>query len=186
MLTDETMPKEAQDFEVSETPARLLQQLCIEVDGETYIPKTAPYMVTTKYAGRTDAAFPPMGGTHELAIVDRDGTTVHLPYLTTYEQYNHRITLRNRSSRPTTWMFRFAPEIGVDAMPGEMATGDLMAGETKVLKATDVVELTGGSRTAATVTLPLPPTSVDISTTLVNKMGGTATVTVHLSDDGLD
>ena len=58
-------------------------------------------------------------------------------------------------------------------MPGEMATGELMAGETKVLRVMDVVELTGGNRTAATVTLPLPPTAVDVSTTLVNKMDGT-------------
>ena len=55
-------------------------------------------------------------------------SVVHLPYLTTHEQYNHRITLRNRSAQPTRWTFTFAPETGVDAMPGDMATGELDGG----------------------------------------------------------
>ena len=80
MLTDETMPQEAQTFELDTdadgTDDNMLQRLCIEVDGETVIPKTAPYMVTTKYAGKGDTtAFPPMGMTHDLAMIDRDGTT---------------------------------------------------------------------------------------------------------------
>ena len=84
------------------------------------------------------------------------------------------------------WTFTFAPEQGTFATPGKDATGALLPGETKILRAADVVELEGMSRTAATVSLPIPPTSVDISTTLVNKQTGTATVTVHLSDDGLE
>ena len=84
---------------------------------------------------------------------------VHLP--TSLRMSNTTtVLLCATEARGTTWIFTFAPEIGVDAMPGAMATGELEAGEleageTKVLR---VMELTGGDRTAATITLPLPPT----------------------------
>ena len=70
-----TKPRAATSFKTAST-------LCIHVDGETEIPVTDTYRVATKYEGITDAAFPPPGGTFELAAIEHDGTTYRLPYLT--------------------------------------------------------------------------------------------------------
>ena len=60
-------------------------------------------------------------------------------------------------------------------MPDYDATGTTLAsGETRVLRATDVVTLMGGSRTAVTVDVVAQNTSIDVSTTLVNNMTGTS------------
>ena len=63
------------------------------------------------------------------------------------------------------------------ATPGMYAEGVLAGHETKILRAEDVVTLSGGKRTAATVTVVAPRGSIDVSTTLVNKSTGTAVVT---------
>ena len=67
-------------------------------------------------------------------MIMRDGTTAHIPYLSTYEGYNHRITLSNRGSQDADYEFTFRPEEGVTAMPGMYAEGTLTAGETMILK----------------------------------------------------
>ena len=76
----------------------------IEVDGETSIPNTDEYTVTTKYKGLDMAAFPPAGATHTLAAISRDGYGANIPYLTTDDGYNQRIILVNRW-RATTYVF---------------------------------------------------------------------------------
>ena len=111
---------------------------------------------------------------------------MHIPYLTTYEGYNHRITLSNRSGTAADYSFSFRPEGTVTAVPGMYATGTLAARETKVLRAVDVVTLEGGNRTAATVDVVANKTSIDVSSTIINRSNGTAAVTVHLSDTGLE
>ena len=140
-----------------------------------------PFMVAASYTGLDDAKFPTKGKKHDIGRITRDGTEVHIPYLSTYAGYNHRITMSNRSARDTTYTLTFRTEEGVMAEPGMDAKGELKAGQTLVLSARDVVTLTGGARTAASLTLPLPADRVDVSTTLVNKETGTAAVTVHWS-----
>lgn len=150
------------------------------------IPATSPYMAVLDFAARDDDQLsPPADRTLDLGRIMRDGTTVHIPYLTTYEDYNQRITLSNRSATPAGYEFSFRPEMGVTYRPGVNATGMLAAGETRVLRAMDLVTLIGGNRTAATVTVVAQPTDIDISSTLVDLNTGVATVTVHLSDDGI-
>ena len=153
------------------------QYLCLEADGETPISAGA-YTVTTKYAKRTASAFGPEGATHTLGTIRRDGTTVHIPYLTTHSQYNHRIILRNRSGQSTSYNITFAPEMGATTTAGEAASGMVAAGETKIVRATNVVTIEGAARTAATVTAPIDSAHFDVSTTLVNlRDGGTDTET---------
>ena len=159
--------------------------LCLKVDEDNDMPlPTEAFTATVKYAALANAL-----GRDEQTVtvgsIGRDGTTVHIPYLTTYDGYNHRVTLTNRSTRNTTYRMSFRPEVGVTATPRDMASGMLMAGETKTLRAQDVVTLENGSRTHATVTMPIAPSNVDVSTTLVNQENRTAAVTVHLSDNGL-
>ena len=185
MLTHVIMAQSAADFgpdvaaDTNEGVTGVVRDrhLCIMVDGETRIPATSPYTVTTMYAGLTDAAYPPAGATHMLTGIVRDGTTAHIPYLTTYDGYNHRITLSNRGGLAAAYEITFRPEDGVMAQALHGASGTLDAGETKMMLASEVVELTGGSRTAATVTVVAPKASIDVSTTLVNNSTGTAVVT---------
>ena len=91
--------------------------LCLMVDGETAIPE-GPYSVETKYAPKsTSHAFAAPGGTHALGTIERDGTTVHIPFLTTFMEYNQRFVLRNRSGREVTYTVTFATEDGIVATP---------------------------------------------------------------------
>lgn len=160
-LTDETMEMEADDFATA-------MHLCIAVDGETDIPATGPYTVTTVYKGPATNAFPPVGGTHNLAMIDRSGTTVHIPLLNLNEGYNHRIILRNRSGSAVTYSMSFHPEAGTTATPGAMASGMVGAGQTMFLRAQDVVTLVGKQRTAATLRAPAASGTLDVSTSLTN------------------
>ena len=156
------------------------KMLCIQLyDGDEamVVPTTTPYSVTLDFDGLMDALSPPADQALSLGRITRDGTTAYIPYLSTYEGYNHRITLSNRGGREVGYSIDFRPEEGVTAMRKADADGTLMAGETKILKATDVVEIMGMQRTAATVTLVAPKGTIDVSTTLVNKATGTAVVT---------
>ena len=155
------------------TPAR---DLCIEVPaGEMAmaIPETAPYTVTTKYtAGTTGAEFPPSGGEYSLGQITRDGTTVHIPFLTTWADYNHRIVISNRGANPAPYWITFRPEEGVMATPGMYATGMLDANSTMVLRAMDVVTLEGRTRTAATFVAEAQRSQIDVATVIINMMTG--------------
>ena len=159
--------------------------ICIMIDedaADLEIPNTDNYTVTTEYAGIDGAYFAPMGGTHSLSRITKNGTTVIIPYLTKAAQYNQRIVLRNFGPNPADYDMTFHPEDGVTAMAGEGASGTLAAGETKTISALrdDVVTLTGGNRTAAVFTAVAWPGHMSVATVTVNlEDGGTDTVVLH-------
>ena len=167
------------------------QFLCITVDsdGEEFgrIPDTAHYMAITSLSGLSNAVFEPDGETYTLRRIRRDGTTVHIPYLTTYKGYKQRIVLSNRGNRDTVYRIMFRPESHVTADP--MMTEDMMlnAGQTLTLIADDkLVTLTndsGGSasRTAATIMIEARPENIDVSTVTVNQESQDTDTVVHHS-----
>ena len=165
------------------------QHLCISVytgDEAVAIPATAPYMVTTAYAaGTMDAGWPPNPGEHALGRITHDGTTVHIPYLTTWENYNQRIVVSNRGPNPADYEITFRPEEGTTATPGMYATGTLDGESTMVLKATGVVTLEGGTRTAATFVAEAQSTQIDVATVMVNLTNG-STDTVNYDPEPTD
>ena len=127
------------------------KKLCIylydaESEDAVQVPRTESYVASFDFAALegSDQVFSPADRTVALGRIKRDGTTVHIPYLTTYEGYNHRITLSNRSGTAADYSFSFRPEGTVTAVPGMYARGTLAARETKVLRAVDVVTLEGG------------------------------------------
>ena len=128
----------------------------------------------------TAAAIPGLSGVGAGEIV-RDGTTVHLGYLTTYEGHNQRLVIVNRGKLPATYSVGdFVTESGTTAMAGHMAEGSIMGGEAKVIQVRDVVSFGDGgtTRTAATLTMSAPKGAVSVATTLVNRMDrSTDTVT---------
>jgi hypothetical protein len=145
------------------------QYLCITVDGETSIPETPddmPYMVTIKYTGIDDAAFPPEGGTFDLAGITRDGTYFHIPYLTTYDAYRQRIIIVNRGGESTYIFDTLNTDRGV-VTAGMDAEDVLPPGQT-VLFATDIVSIDGGTRASATLSIPAPPSTISAAIQQVN------------------
>ena len=152
------------------------QYLCISVPtvDAMAIPETAPYMVTTKYAGGIEnAGWPANDGEHALGRITRDGTTVHIPFLTTWADYNQRIVVSNRSANEVPYWITFRPEEGVTATPNDMyAMGTLDGNSTIVLRAMDVVTLEGRTRTAATFVAEAQRTQIDVATVIVNMMTG--------------
>ena len=162
-------------------PPTVAMYLCISVptgDAAVAIPATDPYMVTTEYAAGTPmAGWPPNAGEHSLGRITRDGTTVHIPFLTTWADYNQRIVVSNRGANEADYWITFRPEDGVTATPGMYAMGTLDGNSTIMLRAMDVVTLEGRTRTAATFVAEAKSTQIDVATVIVNMMtGGTDTV----------
>ena len=183
MVMDKLMEQTPADFAA-------MQYLCISVDAEGddafAIPETDPYIVTTKYgapADIADAAFPASGGEHALGSITRDGTTVHIPFLTTWADYNQRIVISNRGANPAPYWITFRPEEGVTATPNDMyAMGTLDGNSTIVLRAMDVVTLEGRTRTAATFVAEAQSSQIDVATVIVNLVTG-STDTVNYDSD---
>jgi hypothetical protein len=176
VLTDETIPKAASDFATT-------QHVCIVVSGTTEIPRADPYMVTTKYIGITDAAFPPPGGTYPLSGITRDGTTAAIPFLVAQEhRYRQRISIVNRNAEAVEYSFTFTGEEGATITSGAAAEGEVPANMTVVLDTRDIVTIEGGvGRTAASLSVVATPGTIDVAVTLVNRMDGSTTV-VHASN----
>jgi hypothetical protein len=152
-------------------------KLCMTVDGLTVIPESS-FTLTTTLVPVPNAAFPAVGAADvDAGIIDHNGTTVHLAYLTTWMDYNQRLVMVNRGNSPAGYTVTFTTEAGVTATPGTAATGTLGAGESTMVKVTDIVTLTGGTRTAATLVVVSPNANIDVATTQVNLAdGGTDTV----------
>ena len=168
-------------------PPTVAMYLCISVptgEDAMAIPATDPYMVTTEYAAGTEmAGWPPNAGEHALGSITRDGTTVHIPYLTTWADYNQRIVVSNRGANEADYWITFRPEEGVTATPNDMyAMGTLDGNSTIVLRAMDVVTLEGRSRTAATFVAEAKSTQIDVATVIVNMMTG-STDTVNYESE---
>ena len=59
-----------------------------------------------------------------LGAIMRNGTTVHIPYITQFANYNQRIVIVNRGAE-ATYTFSFTTEDGVTATPGAECRGDV-------------------------------------------------------------
>ena len=185
MVMDELKERMPSAFATDAVPPTAMY-LCISVpegDEAVAIPATDPYMVTTEYAeGTMGAGWPPNAGEHALGSITRDGTTVHIPYLTTWADYNQRIVVSNRSANEAPYWITFRPEEGVVATPGMYATGMLAGNSTMMLRAMDVVTLDGRTRTAATFVAEAQSSQIDVATVIVNMMTG-STDTVNYDTD---
>ena len=121
---------------------------------------------------------PPNVAAQDIGSIERNGTTVRLPYLSTADGYNNRLIIVNRGSVAADYTLTFTTEDGTTATAGHMAEGMVAANSTMVIRVGDAVTLVGGSRTAATLAVVAPNTLVDVATTIVNlEDGSTDTVT---------
>lgn len=128
---------------------------------------TGSYTLGTSLVGIATAAFGPTNAVAPVGVISYNGTTIQVPYLSTNPTVNQKLILVNRGSTAVPYSVSFTKEAGVTATAGAAATGTLAAKETKVIKASDIVTLTGGARTAATIIVTAPDTTIDAATQTV-------------------
>ena len=151
--------------------------LCIHVadpgsDMATPILETAPYKVSVKYVGGIDdAKHATAGMERELGYIDRDGTTVRFPYLTTRENYVQRIRIVNRGGSAKYTMDFADNATGMTDGDEKLETGRTTLKVSKLVKVDD-----GGTTTSGTLIIEAEPHMIDIATTLNNEDGSIDTV----------
>ena len=111
-----------------------------------------------------------------------DTTSVEVPYITTFEGYNQRIFIDNRGATDAYYSTTFTTEAGVTAAAGTAGTGTLPAGSMSVVKASDLVTFTGGSRGTATMEIEAQTGSIKVTSQIVDLgTGMTDTILLHPS-----
>jgi len=153
--------------------------LCVTVDG-TEVINQGTYTYALEYDTVATAVFPAADGTGTVGSIAHNGTTVQVPYMTTFASYNQRFVMVNRGTTDADYTFTFTTEDGTTATAGTAATGTIPAGETLVVKATDIVTLTGNTRTAGTVVIVAPDANISVAAQQVNVAdSGTDTVVLN-------
>jgi len=155
--------------------------LCNVVGGATAIP-TSAYSIGVNYAAATGSTGATDSTGVSLGSVIRNGTTQNINYLTTFASYNQRVFITNRGTVDATYSFTFQSEDGVTATAGTAATGTSKAGTVLALKASDIVTLTGKTRTAATLAIVGTPALFGIATQQVNLSNGATDTVVYKKD----
>ncbi|NVK55265.1 MAG: hypothetical protein HWE26_06595 [Alteromonadaceae bacterium] len=142
--------------------------LCLEVDGTTETILKSTYDVTLD----TDSL------ENDLGTIKYDTTSIEVPYLTTFEDYNQRFFLVNYSNSEVTYTIDFVSEDGVTATDGTAQTGTIPGGEMLSLKATDIVSLAGKKRTSAVIEVEAQDVDVSASMQIVDLESGTTDTVV--------
>ncbi|MBO6564236.1 MAG: hypothetical protein JJ956_05805, partial [Pseudomonadales bacterium] len=174
LATDELSASVANVVGIDATP----HAICAIAGGTEEIPEST---LTADLEWTTVAtAVAPLADTSDVVgSITRNGTTVQIPYLTTFEDYNQRIVLVNRHSQDADYTITFRGEDGVTWTAGEKATGEIPQGEVLSVRARDVVTITGATRIAATVTVVAPSAVVDVATNQVNLSDGSTDTVVY-------
>lgn len=146
--------------------------LCVTMPGDTVIPR-----VETAYS----FTLADDGVSADLGTITYNSSTIEIDYLTTFSGYNQRIYLVNTSNSAANYSTTFTTESGTTAQAGSKASGTIPANSVLVVKATDLVTLTGATtRTAARIDVEASASSIQASTQTVNT-GDSSTDTVKLT-----
>ena len=160
------------------------QTLCVMVDPEAEdpmrIPATKAYTAMGSYMGITDAAIDPMPEEQTLGMIERNGTTVRLPSLSTHDRFNQRIRVVNRGP-DAEYEMEFH---GTDDEAGMDAAGTLAADSITVLslRTDDVVKVGSGNSTSATLIVEALPNMIDVATVQTNRATGNTDTVVYSAD----
>lgn len=106
--------------------------------------------------------------TNTIGKISYNTTSVEVPYITTYADYNQRFYLINNGVVDSQYSFTFTSEDGVTAVAGAKASGVIPAGEVLSLKASDVVTLSGKTRTSAVIEVEAEDDDFSAATQTVN------------------
>ena len=154
--------------------------LCMTADGTETIPVAGPYtasMVLTAVASRANAQ---AAVSTSFGSILHNGTTVQLPYLTTFEDYNQRLVIVNRGTSDADYSITFTSEATATATAGTAATGTVAAGTTASIKVSDIVTMEGLTRTAGTIVVVAPSANLSVATNQVNLADGSTDTVVLL------
>lgn len=124
--------------------------------------------------------FPISGVTEALfGRIERNGTTVHIPFVSSYENYVQRLVIRSRNKQPVDWSIEFQTE--EDGMVTTHMDGGMLLGEsTTMMRIAEMATFEMPTRGSATLTIVSDPRHVDVATTQVNTGdGSTDTVVYH-------
>lgn len=115
-----------------------------------------------------------------IGTISYDTTSVDVPYLTTFSSYNQRLYIVNNGATDATYTVTFISEDGVTATAGSQATGEVESGTVLSIKASDIVSLSGKTRTAAIVEIEAATGDISVASQSVNLSDGTTdTVVLH-------
>ena len=188
VVTNTTKPVNIDATPTDADVAEFMTYLCIMVQGDDTddkdaprIPDTDAYTAMGSYKALENAASGPMGVARMLGEIDRDGTTVHLPYLSTHAKFHQRIRMVNRSSAAARYEMEFH---GADDVAGMDAIGMLPANSITVLSLSDddVVTPANGNNTSGTVIVEATSGMIDVATQLVTRETGASDTVVYSAD----
>ena len=140
--------------------------ICLQARAGTPIPRSS-YRVSIDYEPVSQRVSPIADLRVEAGSIGRDGTTIHIPFVTTYSGYEHNLIIENEGPA-APYEFTFQPEECVRARAGAMARGTLAKGTT-YLGASELVTLSGGKRTAATFTSEARAGSIRMASLLLTR-----------------
>jgi hypothetical protein len=178
-VSDTTMTV-AVDVAIFATPKFLCITVNPTADDAMRIPATSAYTAMGSYTGVTDAAIGPRPEEQTLGMIERNGTTVRLPYLSTHAKFHQRIRIVNRGP-DADYEMEFH---GADDVPGADASGTLAANTITVLSLTDddVVTPANGNNTSGTIIAEAKPGLIDVATVLVTRATGASDTVVHTAE----
>jgi len=155
------------------------EHLCNVTGGVVVIPSSA-YTIGINYTPGISSTPGSVDVTGlSIGAITRNGTSQNINYLTTFASYNQRVFITNRGTTDATYAFTFQSEAGVTATAGTAATGTSKAGSVLALKASDIVTLTGKTRTAASLTIVGTPSLFSIATQQVNLSNGATDTVIY-------
>ena len=146
------------------------QYLCatVKATNATRI-EAGDYMADVSFV-TTDLArpFSPMG-MEDLGVgtIKHDGTSVNVPFLTSYKGYVQRLIIVNRNKQGVSYTLTFHTEGSGTADPG-MLEGMAKGGMATVIKVADEVTFTSPTRGSGMLDIVSTPGMVDVATTMVN------------------
>ena len=122
-----------------------------------------------------------------VGTIKHDGTTVRIPFLSSFENYTQRLVIVNRNKADVGYTLRFHMEGSMGTVDPMEVEGVAMAGVTTVVKVADVVTFTNPTRGSGTLEIVSNPRMVDVATTMINKMDQSSdTVILHLGKRDLN
>ena len=144
---------------------------------------TAHPQVTTP--AMRPAAARPAAKTMNIGAIDRNGTTVHIPYLSTHAAYNQRLVLVNRGDDAAKFWIEddsFNLETDTTLMTNALspaADRSIPKNGRLVVRVQDEISFNGMTRGAATVNVAAPTRNIDVMTIQVHPGTGQVDTTVY-------
>ncbi|MXY58310.1 MAG: hypothetical protein F4029_12035 [Gammaproteobacteria bacterium] len=153
--------------------------------GDPQNPAEYNLTVTPMLANADNHPFKPSAIAKDVGAIDRNGTTVHVPYLSTHEAYNQRLVLVNRGADAATFWIEdssFNLEDGTTLMENKLSPDNAMMvpGTGRlVVRVQDNITFMGATRGAATVNVAAPTRDIDVMTIQVHPGTGQIDTTVY-------